>query len=48
MAAMAATAVLPSCQKVLDEPGSSGVTQFYVGEVEDLVDEDAPDPDAQG
>ena len=45
MAAMAATAVLPSCQKVLDEPGSSGVTQFYVGEVEDLVDEDAPDPE---
>ena len=42
---MAATAVLPSCQKVLDEPGSSGVTQFYVGEVEDLVDEDAPDPE---
>ena len=45
MAAMAATAVLPSCQKVLDEPGSSGVTQFYVGEVEDLMDEDAPDPE---
>ena len=45
MAALAATAVLPSCQKILDEPGSSGVTQFYVGEVEDLVDEDAPDPE---
>ena len=45
MAALAATAVLPSCQKILDEPGSSGVTQFYVGEVEDLMDEDAPDPE---